>query len=262
MGTAREIPFPSDTVLERLANRVITEADRHFGSRQTELAVSLQERMRLAHALQEGLLQSLTGAALQLEAAWHLVGTEPLRARDLVRRIQDALLERQRELREWVESTTHPSVDVPAAGCDLKEALETLCARVTRWGLRTELDVSDVERIPGFMHDCIYRIAEEGLNNVSQHAHAGAAHVELHAEQAVASITIEDDGRGFPLFGRYDLAALNAMQQGPRWLKETVAAHDGAVILISRVSGSRIEVRLPFASDYTTGSGVGSRRAL
>ena len=198
MATGQNLQFPTDRVLERLANRVVIEADREFGMHQKELAAAVKQRIRLAHALHEGLLQSLTGAALQLEATWHLVDTDPRRGRELVREIQELLLERQRELREWVEAANDGELDPSDACSDLRDALRTLCGRLTRWGPRVELRVSDLERMPTPMHDCVYRLVEEALSNAARHAHANAASVDVHVRQEHVALTIEDDGCGFP----------------------------------------------------------------
>jgi signal transduction histidine kinase len=58
-------------------------------------------------------------------------------------------------------------------------------------------------------------------------------------------ITVEDDGTGFPFLGRYDLASLHAKRVGPASVKERVTLLRGQLVLISKRTGSRIEIRLP-----------------
>jgi signal transduction histidine kinase len=43
----------------------------------------------------------------------------------------------------------------------------------------------------------LYRIAQEGLNNVAQHAQANSVTIELVALPAELRLIIEDDGQGF-----------------------------------------------------------------
>jgi signal transduction histidine kinase len=61
-----------------------------------------EERIRLARDVHDGVIQSLTGAALRLESARQMLGPEPEAAGRLIEEIQDLLLFEQRELREFV----------------------------------------------------------------------------------------------------------------------------------------------------------------
>ena len=58
-------------------------------------------------------------------------------------------------------------------------------------------------------------------------------------------LTITDDGRGFPFRGTFDLAALNAMNEGPLTLRERVAEMRGALQLRSSETGTELSIALP-----------------
>jgi len=60
---------------------------------------------------------------------------------------------------------------------------------------------------------------------------------------------VADNGRGFPFEGRYDLASLDRAGQGPRTLKERVAALGGSLTIESSPAGATIEARLPAAPE-------------
>src|SRR5690242_891270 len=102
--------FPSDRVLEGLARDVITNAsaDRYLSDRHRAFGHALNEWLRLARELHDGLLQALTGVTLQLEAALRLVDTDPSGACAHIREIQEMVVDRQRELRAWIETARHP----------------------------------------------------------------------------------------------------------------------------------------------------------
>ena len=74
---------------------------------------------------------------------------------------------------------------------------------------------------------------------------ATVARVDLAERDDELHITVTDDGRGFPFRGRYDLAALALMHQGPVSLKERVALLDGELMIDSSASGARLEITLP-----------------
>src|SRR5262249_7018894 len=59
-----------DLVLtEIIASRTGTELDRQFSQRRNEEAITSRERLRLSRDIHDGVLQSLTAAALQLKLA-------------------------------------------------------------------------------------------------------------------------------------------------------------------------------------------------
>jgi signal transduction histidine kinase len=205
---------------------------------------SQNERLRLAHELHDGLLQTLTGLTLQLEVALQLVGSDPRAARAHIREIQQLIVDRQRELREWIDDARHPNRH-SAKPVELAVVLDTLCRRVSRWGPRVELVTNGSERISSEIGDHVYRIVEEGLSNITRHAHAQMARVEVGVRERFVRIVIADDGSGFSFRGRYDLATLEARRLGPRSLKERVASLGGKLVLASTLSGSTLEIELP-----------------
>ena len=62
------------------------------------------------------------------------------------------------------------------------------------------------------MEQCIYRVAQESLTNVTRHADAKTLHVSLHHDSESLTLTVADDGRGFEIAGvdsaRYGLQGL------------------------------------------------------
>ena len=242
-----ELTFPNDRVLEGLARDVISHAraDQFISDRHKAFGDALSERLRLARELHDGLLQSLTGASLQLEATLRLMETDPSAARKQLREIQELIIERQRELRAWIESVRHPDAVPANPRAELATVLETLCRRVSRWGPRVEFVGHESAAIPAFLGDHVYRLVEEGLSNVTRHAHARFARVDVRRSANSVRVLIADDGCGFPFRGRYDLLALNVRGIGPASMKERVDSLSGTLTLSSTLSGSTLEIHLP-----------------
>jgi len=67
-----------------------------------------------------------------------------------------------------------------------------------RTGIRTKL-LEDClsERLPTDVEVCAYRAIQEGLTNVSRHAHATSCRVFVQRLSSSLIVTVEDDGRGF-----------------------------------------------------------------
>src|SRR4030067_454383 len=72
----------------------------------TQQAAPMDERIRLARDLHDGVLQSLTGAALQLQTVGRLFAEDPQAARNRLQEIQNLLAEAQRELRFFIQRLT------------------------------------------------------------------------------------------------------------------------------------------------------------
>jgi signal transduction histidine kinase len=240
--------FQEERLLEGAGRQVMADVNRFFSKERLEQSATHEERLRLARELHDGVLQSLAGAALQLEAMSRLIEEDPAAARERLRDIEKLIAEEQRELRGWIQKlqpTVSPSI---ATGADLGAALETLRQRAEwQWGLRIELTVDSRGAVPRILGDEIYRIVQEALTNAGRHARASKVRViiRLGAGSTPVQITVADDGCGFPFRGRYDLALLKEKQVGPRSLRERVAELRGELVLNSGLSGSQLEITLP-----------------
>jgi signal transduction histidine kinase len=245
-STPQAPPCESDAVLEGVALQVFGDI-RHFFSRaRLEQAATEHERVRLAHELHDGILQSLTGLALQLQAVSRLLDTDIEAARQRLRDVQALIAVEQGELRTWIGDLSPAPTEAMATGDDLALVLQKLLRRAEwQWRLSCELAVDAKAPVPRTLGDHIYRLVQEGLNNAGRHARAQRAWVELAVRPDRVDIALSDDGVGFPFHGRYDLARLTAHNLGPRSIRERIASLRGSLVLTTGLSGSRLEIGLP-----------------
>jgi signal transduction histidine kinase len=239
-------PFHGDFLVEGVARQVLTDINQFFSKDRLARAAMQDERVRLARELHDGLLQSLTGASLQLEALSRLIDENPDAARNRLRVIGDLIAEEQRELRIWIQKVEPTARPAAVTGAQLAAALETLCRRVeSQWDLRVELHKGNTGIISRTLADEVYRLVQEALTNTARHANASLARVDFETSRDRVHITVADDGHGFPYLGRYNLAILMEKQLGPSSLKHRIDSLDGDLILVSNLSGSRLEISLP-----------------
>ena len=236
-----------DVLLKDAARQVTADFNRYVASERVECAESLEERARLARELHDGVLQSLAGAAFQLEAlAHHIDANEPVEAHKLLHAIDALLSEEQRRLRIWVQQLKSAPSAATRTGEDLLRALEPLCRRLEqRWKIGVRLSVGRNVVVPRSLGDEIYRLVQEGLNNIGRHARAHVGRVEIRRTSDSVRILIADDGIGFSFHGRYDLGKLAAQRTGPKSLQERVISLTGQLVLTSTSIGSRVDVTLP-----------------
>ncbi len=158
-----------------------------------------EERALLARELHDDLTQRLAVLAID-------VGRAELAAPDgdqteTLRSVREGLV----RLSEDVHSLAyqlHPSV---LEELGLAEALRTECERLGRQG-RVDLSIK-LDPLPDVVGRdaalCLFRVAQEALNNVIRHSHALAATVDLHPMDGGLLLAVRDDGIGFdPAGGR------------------------------------------------------------
>jgi signal transduction histidine kinase len=238
-ATIDDMPL-SDVIARLVAARLDHAAS---AERMRDSAVG-EERLRVARDLHDGLLQSLTGAALQLESLHRLIGSDDNTARARVRSVQQVLEIDQRELRSFI-TQLRPEPAMPRSA-SLRARLDTLATRFERqWNVAVKIEVEPPS--PALSESLaaeIYNIVNEAVANSAKHAGGTKIDVKVCVGPDVVVITVQDDGRGFPFHGTYDLAALDELKRGPVTLKERIASLKGDLRLVSSAEGTRLEVTL------------------
>jgi signal transduction histidine kinase len=232
---------------EIVARQVIADMNELFMQQRLQQAAAMAERLRLARDLHDGLLQSLTGVAFQLEIAHRLLEADPQAARERLQDMQRQIAAEQCSLRVFIEELKPVPHILMHSESNLAACLEELGQRIERqWGLSVAVTVEPPkEPLPDLFRHEIYHLVQEALINAARHAQASVARVQLGTQDEQVHIVIADDGHGYPFHGRYDLAALTAMQLGPVSLQERVMALRGELMITSTESGTRLEITLP-----------------
>lgn len=212
-------------------------------------ASALEERVRLARDLHDGIIQSLTVAALRLEALPRLLESDPGAVRGEVRKLQELLAAEQRELRSLVHELKPAGGGPAPRTAGLAARLGELRERIeSNWGLRMELEGNFRDAVlPEPVSRQIHRLVHEAVVNAARHAQAQSVQVAIEVERRQVRIEVADDGRGFPFQGEYDLHSLLASGLGPASLRDRIASLGGSLHLSSTPSGSHIEMVVPLA---------------
>jgi signal transduction histidine kinase len=133
---------------------------------------------------------------------------------------------------------------------DPGKLLSSLADVVTMFQFETGIAASfasEVEEVSLPPRVCgeIGRIVQEALINVRKHSGARQVLVRFLSQQGLSKLIIEDDGRGFEFSGRLSLAELDAIEKGPRVIKERVRSI-GAELAIESVPGQRARLEIVF----------------
>lgn len=232
-----------------VSHEVAARLDHFLLVKQLQSSAAAEERVRLARDLHDGLLQSLTAAALQLETAERLLETAPQTARQRLQETQQLLAAERRDLREQINDL-RPFIASPLAEeFQLKTRLLHLSERITS---QSHLAVSiktfpEEPAVPRALAKEVYFLVHEALTNAVRHAGASALRAELFFNEDVLHIVVVDDGKGFAFRGRYKDEALAKLKTGPVTLRERVAALNGTLCIDSDETGARVEMSLPLS---------------
>jgi two-component system sensor histidine kinase UhpB len=173
----------------RLLSRI--ESEQRRGG-QLVVRAQEEERRRLARDLHDEVNQALTAILLRLEAlrqdAPDELGDQLGEVKRLTNQAMEELLKLARQLR-------------PTALDDhgLAAAIEgQVRSFANQTGIRANVETrGNISRLHPDKQLAVYRVAQEALSNVSQHADARHVDVKLEASERGVILVVRDDGRGF-----------------------------------------------------------------
>lgn len=238
--------FDDLVLTEVIAGMIAARLDAFSLAQQLRQAAATEERIRLARDLHDGVLQSFTGVALRLAAIRRLMANDPAAAARDLEDVQRMLASEQRDLRFYIQELG-PGAS-RSAGDSLEPRLRELAQRMEReWDLRVELDLAAASlALPGGQGRDVYHLVREALVNAARHGAATVARVAIDATEAGRlTLSISDNGRGFPFAGRYTADELASLDLGPKTLRDRVRAMDGSLTLESADTGATLRVTLP-----------------
>jgi signal transduction histidine kinase len=211
-------------------NRRITHLTQ---TRAETIDASAAEIRRIERDLHDGAQARLVAIGMALDAAEHLLGTQPDTARELLRDARGNSAQALAELRGLVRGI-HPPV---LADRGLTDAVRALALEAPQ-PVSVHSDLNS--RLPAPVESAAYFTVSELLANVAKHARATSASVRIRTGERLLTITVADDG--------YGGAGLSA-GTGLRGLQRRLAAFDGTLTIDSPPGGpTAITLELPCAS--------------
>ncbi|MBS1893953.1 MAG: sensor histidine kinase [Actinobacteria bacterium] len=200
-----------------------------------------EERLRIARDVHDVVGHHLSAISIQAGVGEQMLGEGDtddvgLALRTIRRSAATALAETKRLLGLVRESERR------APGLAGHEEIERLARGVEQGDLKVTVRTIGEERpLEGIVGDCAYRVVQEALTNVSRHAGARNAVVELRYGPAGLELAVEDDGvGGVPDEGE-------GPGQGLLGMRERVAVAGGTLELGPGPDGGwRIRAELPY----------------
>lgn len=200
-----------------------------------------RERARIARELHDDLQQTLAAIKMDLAAAADRVASAPQEVR--------RLLGNARDLADSVIVSTRRIVnDLRPQLLDDLGLVAALQAQAAQFAQRTGIDCEVDDRANGSIDTltpaaalCLFRVAQEALNNVAKHAGAHAVTITLQPRDERLGLQVDDDGRG--------IAGPSGRKSGSFGLlgmRERVESIGGTLAVGERPGGgTRVEVDVP-----------------
>jgi len=204
---------------------------------------SAAERARFARELHDGAVQSLIAVELQVDVIRRQAeANRPIGAE--LGRIQGLLREEVLKLRELMQQMKAIDVDADRLLGVLNDTVERF-QRETGISARFVTDLDELD-MPQKVCRELLRIVQESLVNVRKHSGARHALVRLGSSNGKWTLTVEDDGKGFPFEGRLNQQQMEDEGRGPMIIKERVRLLDGELTVESTPGqGTRLEISVP-----------------
>jgi PAS domain S-box-containing protein len=233
----------SNLEIQQLAGSLITAQD--------------AERARIARDLHDDVSQQLAALSIALSGLKRRLGT--LSDDKEVQIGVASIQQRTVALAESVRGLSHDLHPDVLKHVGLTAALVAHCADLSG---SQPIEVSftaegDCESIDSDSALCLYRIAQEALQNVLRHSGARHAQVRLLRADDSAELTIADDGRGF------DVAKTWTSRKGLGFvsINERARLAGGSLSVVTELDkGTQVRVRLPTSPGAKPAAGVLSAR--
>jgi PAS domain S-box-containing protein len=185
-----------------------------------------EERLRISRELHDDIGQRMVLMGLEIERLKQQLYTGNNTA------LADKAADLSLHLQELASTIHDMCRDLHSTKLDhlgLRAALNELCGNVFQHsGIVVSLEVGeDADRLPKEVARCLFRVAQEALNNTSKHSGAHSAQVACRREGEIVSLSIRDFGKGFDPSVLRDSTGIGlvSMRERVRSIGGTLAIH-------------------------------------
>lgn len=180
-----------------LARRVASAEAERIGLLEHAVTASARERERIAADLHDGAVQELAGLTFELSAATNRESPGP--GRDALERSASIARRTMQHLRSALLDLHPPSVGALGLDQSIQGLTESLRERGVDVAVNIDLAELDEDRSA-----LLFRVAQELIRNVEEHADASSVSITGWMEGKQAKLAVIDNGKGFDETRRAD----------------------------------------------------------
>lgn len=218
-----------------------------YASTVEQLTIS-RERNRLSRELHDTVAHTLSALAVQIDALMAVWEPIPDKAEEMLEKMLETT-------RRGLEETRRSLKDLRAAPLEDMGLALAIAAQAKDFSARNELSLildvpEEINSLPQEIEHGFYRVAQEALENVIQHAGAKQVQVKLAQDGESLVLIVADDGRGFDTGG--ETAGHQLGVQGMYERAELIGAEldvssevdKGTIVRLSKENGSGKSINL------------------
>jgi two-component system sensor histidine kinase DegS len=205
------------------------------------------ERRRLSRAMHDGPAQSMTNFILQAEICQRLFGSDPERASAELVQLKTASTDTFQQIRDFIFELRPMMLDDLGLVPTVRRYAE-MYREKNRLPIEVTLLGKD-RRLEPYLEITVFRIIQELLNNVRDHAQASQVRVTVELEDRWVRAAVEDNGVGFNVDETL-VAARQKQTLGLSTMYERVEMLGGKLEIESKPGqGTRVVVDIPIEGD-------------
>jgi PAS domain S-box-containing protein len=196
-----ELQQLTETLEQRVRERTAELAKANEALRQLSirlLSTQEEERKRVAGELHDSIGACLSGIKFKVESSLQQMGKTHNRMTESLKTIIPVIQEGIEDCRRMQQDLRPSMLD----DLGLLPTLSWFCRRYQTiyTGIKVELEQTLEERdIPNSLKIVIYRVTQEGMNNIAKHSKADLVHLFLRKMDGGIELVLEDNGQGFDL---------------------------------------------------------------
>jgi len=235
--------FAVQIISQDITERKIAEEQVHTLT-QRLIAAQENERQQISRELHDRVAQDLSTSKIFCELL--------LENQTIDENVRQSVSEISKALHSTITAVRDLSYDLRPPGLEELGLIRTIfqyCRDFSqKTGVSVEFQSAGMDNLSLGFHTEInlYRVIQEGLNNIWKHANAKNANVRIISSYPNILLRIEDNGRGFDVDKRL-LTALSEKRMGLKSMEERVALLQGKMSIQSRPGeGTKMFIEIPY----------------
>jgi signal transduction histidine kinase len=153
-----------------------------------------RDRRLISMEMHDGLIQQMTGAVMQMQAADIKIEHNPARAKEQLGQAVLMLRECIAEARRLMSGLRPPVLDEDGVVAAIEYLVEELRKDMAEVSFE---NTTTFDRLAAPLENTLFRITQESINNLRRHSQAQQAAIRLSDEDHQIHLMVRDDGVGF-----------------------------------------------------------------
>lgn len=212
---------------------------------QQVIATQEEERKRISRELHDDFAQSLTALSVTVQSALQTLSPEMRTLRQQLEQLQALTVDILGETSRWIQDLRPRMLDDLGLAPSIRLYAET---RLESSGTAVEVEANGLkERLPPEIEITLFRVVQEAIANVANHANARHVRIQFDLyENGAVVARVEDDGIGF-VPGQFRHASDGLRGIGLLSMRERVTLLGGTLMIDSTPGrGTLVRAEIPW----------------